>query len=175
MSKKLFAVLTAMALMTALVAALMIGCGKTPQTTQTTATTDSVGTTQDAEQGGENVQVSVGVDERPVDETTGSATQETTGKKPVENTPDTTESQQTPTVEPVLPSGGPNLELTYEQYLNMSGAEQTEYFNSFGEGDQGALAFIAWFDKAKEEYQKENQAIIATGDGSLNLEDYINP
>lgn len=182
MNKKLFAVFAAMALMTALVAAVMIGCGreKTPAangsgTSAGTSAGVSDGTTEGQQieyvavtlESGENsetILIGGGVSADRPDDTSTQEPKPT--EKPVEN-----ESG----FDPILPSGKPDLSVTYEQYLAMSGAEQTAYFKAFGEGDEGALAFVAWFDKAKEAWTKENQAIIATGDGNLDLNDYTTP
>ena len=69
---------------------------------------------------------------------------------------------------PTTPTG-PDLSLTYEEYLAMTGSQQQAYYNTF----ESVRAFVEWFDAAKAEYKKQNQAIEVTG-SSINLEDYIN-
>ena len=53
--------------------------------------------------------------------------------------------------------------------LAMTGSQQQAYYDSF----KSLRAFVDWFDAAKAEYKKQNQAIEVTG-SSINLEDYIN-
>lgn len=69
-----------------------------------------------------------------------------------------------PTVEDAEDDG----EVTYEEYIAMSGAEQQKYLESF----DSIEAFFAWYNAAKEKYDKENPS-IEIGDGSINMEDII--
>ncbi len=69
-----------------------------------------------------------------------------------------------------LPSGsGPSKEITYEEYMAMSGAEQQEYMMSFSSIE----AFFEWFNAAKAKYDAEHPSIEIGGDGSIDLGDII--
>lgn len=186
MNKKIFAVFAAMAILTALVAAVMIGCGREKAPAATTAANGSgtsAGTSAGASDGAtEDLQIDyVAVTLEPGENSEtiligGGVSAERPDDTPTQSQKPTEKPVETkPGFNPILPSGKPDLSVTYEQYLAMSGGEQTAYFNAFGKGDEGALAFVAWFDKAKEAWVKENQSIIATGDGNLDLNDYIKP
>ena len=76
-----------------------------------------------------------------------------------------TQNQQ-PTEVPTLPPAG--TKLTYAQYLAMTTSQQQEYFKSFDTVD----AFYEWLEEAEAEYEKNQNTV--TGDGTLDLNDYIN-
>ena len=59
--------------------------------------------------------------------------------------------------------------LTYEQFQAMTGAEQFAYQSSFADLD----AFFAWYNAAKETYEKENPSIEIGGDGVVDMEDLL--
>ena len=73
-------------------------------------------------------------------------------------------SSSRPSVEDVESDG----EVTYEEYIAMSGTEQQKYLESF----ESIEAFFEWYNAAKEKYDKENPS-IEIGDGSINMEDII--
>lgn len=60
---------------------------------------------------------------------------------------------------------------TWEQYLNMSTAEKQAFDISFGLDEAGRVAFFAWRDAAKAEYEKTHSNV--TGDGNVNIEDFM--
>ena len=73
-----------------------------------------------------------------------------------------------PSISP-SPSVEPEVEKTeYEQYMDMTGAEQQKIFESF----ENPRDFFEWYNNAKAEYDSKNESIIIDG-GSINLEDYI--
>ena len=55
--------------------------------------------------------------------------------------------------------------LTYEQYNALSAAEQEEYFNSFETVDD----FFAWYNKAKQEYENNQNYIEIGGNQDINI------
>ena len=80
--------------------------------------------------------------------------------------PDVTEA---PTEEPETDAPVNTGKITYEDYLNMSGAEQQEFIMSFGD----PAAFFAWLEAAKAEYEANNPS-IDIGDGSdIDIGDLI--
>lgn len=195
MNKKLFVTLCAMSLLTALLAFVLIGCRSNTDPGSNTSgqsaageSTDEFGTvivpigTTDENGNQETLVIGAGAEPtRDVDDSNGQNTQKTptgtTSDTPAGTTSGDPDTPGTGTDTPGssdTSADGPNLELTYEEYLNMTGDQQTAHYNSFGEGVEGMMAFIAWFDSAKAEYQEQNQGIEATGDGSLDLGDYVN-
>lgn len=97
-------------------------------------------------------------------------------EKPAEDKDDKDDHKPkaTPTVAPsATPSPTPTPEAEekteYEKYIDLSGAEQQKIFESY----ENPQDFFDWYNAAKKEYDDKNQAIIV-GDGSINLEDYIN-
>lgn len=85
---------------------------------------------------------------------------------PNATTPSTVPTEQTepPTVA-VRPDG-----LNYENYMAMSAQEQQRFFDDNFKDDP--IAFAQWFQRIKQEYEKENPPIIVTG--PINMEDYLN-
>ena len=67
------------------------------------------------------------------------------------------------------PEGGINY-VSYEEYNNMTPAEQLAYYNQFPSME----AFVQWYNEAKAEYDKEHGA-IDVGDGNIDLGDITNP
>ena len=72
-------------------------------------------------------------------------------------------------------SSGPSLddatsdgEVTYEEYIAMSGEEQQKYMNSFSSIE----AFFEWYNAAKAKYDAEHPS-IEIGDGEIDLGDII--
>ena len=55
--------------------------------------------------------------------------------------------------------------LTYEQYNELSAAEQEEYFYSFNTVED----FFAWYNKVKEEYEKNQEYTEIDGDGNISI------
>ena len=62
-----------------------------------------------------------------------------------------------------------NQTLTYAQYLALSTSEQQAYFESFASVD----AFYEWLETAEKEYEESIKNDSVTGDGTLDLGDYI--
>lgn len=69
------------------------------------------------------------------------------------------------------PQTGSGLNLTYEEYMRLSGSQQQELFDKYFADDP--TAFAAWFAKIKAEYDDQRQEVEATG--PIDLEDYLNP
>lgn len=67
------------------------------------------------------------------------------------------------------PEGGISY-VSYEEYNNMTPAEQLAYYNQFPSME----AFVQWYNEAKAEYDREHGA-IDVGDGDIDLGDIINP
>lgn len=67
------------------------------------------------------------------------------------------------------PEGGITY-VSYEEYNNMTPAEQVAYYNQF----PSIEAFVQWYNEAKAEYDKEHGA-IDVGDGDIDLGDIIKP
>lgn len=61
-------------------------------------------------------------------------------------------------------------ELTYEEYLEMTPEEQQAYYLSYEKPED----FFAWLNKAKEEYEANQNDIEIGGDGSIDIGDIIN-
>lgn len=74
---------------------------------------------------------------------------------------DGTEPEE-PTVEATVPDVAPE-EMTYEAFIALTPAEQRLYQESFDDLD----AFFAWYNAAKEKYEKENPPIDI--DGPIDL------
>lgn len=72
-----------------------------------------------------------------------------------------------PSISPA-PTEKPIEELGYEEYMDMSGAQQQEIFEKFESPDE----FFEWYNAAKEKYDEENKGIIVDG-GEIDLEDYL--
>ena len=76
----------------------------------------------------------------------------------------------TPTTQPteptefVLPSPE---ECTYEQYMNMTGDQQEQFFNQFN-GD--FAAFFDWLDKAKAESDANSDDIVVGPDTTIDMD-----
>lgn len=60
--------------------------------------------------------------------------------------------------------------VSYEEYNNMTPAEQVAYYNQFPSME----AFVQWYNEAKAEYDREHGA-IDVGDGDIDLGDITNP
>ena len=96
----------------------------------------------------------------------GSSTPET---QPGNSTPETQPGNTTPETKPNNPSEGSDTLMTYEQFQAMTGAEQFAYQSSFADLD----AFFAWYNAAKEAYDKENPSIEIGGNGSVDMDDLL--
>ncbi len=68
--------------------------------------------------------------------------------------------------QPATPPGGV---CTYEEYQNMTDAEQKAYRNSF----PSISDYFAWLGAAMEEYENSQNKVEIGGDGSVDLGDYI--
>lgn len=60
--------------------------------------------------------------------------------------------------------------VTYEEYLAMTGAEQTAFYNSFDSQND----FFKWYNAAKKAYDSNENNIIIGGDNSVDLGDILN-
>lgn len=88
--------------------------------------------------------------------------------KPQETKPQATKPQETkpqettpPETVPVKPDG---TKVSFEQYNNMSSADQQAFFESFENVD----AYLAWYDAALKEYENSKNVIEIAG-GSVDL------
>lgn len=61
--------------------------------------------------------------------------------------------------------GESGLKYTYKEYVKLTHAQQEAYMKSF----ESIEAFFDWYEKAKEEYEKNNPP-IDVGDGNIDLE-----
>lgn len=134
-----------------------------------------------------------------VDQVEAESTEQTTESIPEESTDSTKETTQTPTegtkpaetakpteitkpaettkpteatdvTESTNPAGGnADSKVTYVDYVNMSSPEQSAFRDSF----DSTGAFIKWYNAAKDVYESQNSE-IEVGDGSLNLDDFMN-
>ena len=90
-----------------------------------------------------------------------------------ETLPEPTEVPSQPT-EPIQstipPTEEPSQQLTYEEYLALTPAEQQLYFLSF----PTPADYIAWYNSAKEAYEAQKDDIVIEGDGNVNIGDIIN-
>ena len=59
--------------------------------------------------------------------------------------------------------------MKLEDYKAMTTAQQQAYFNSFASVD----AFYEWLDAAEADYEERHKNDTVTGDGTLDLGDYI--
>lgn len=57
------------------------------------------------------------------------------------------------------------VKYTYKEYVKLTPAQQDAYIKSF----ESIKAFFDWYEKAKEEYEKNNPP-IDVGDGNIDLE-----
>ena len=87
------------------------------------------------------------------------------GNQQPETTPPTTKPGTTD------PIPDDTLSMNYQQFMKLSGSEQQELFDKHFADDP--LAFAAWFQKIKQEYDDETPEIIATG--PIDIGDYITP
>lgn len=63
-----------------------------------------------------------------------------------------------------------NPQLTYEQYMALSGDKQQELFDRYFADDP--LTFAVWFQQIKKKYDEENPEVIVTG--PIDFGDIIN-
>ncbi len=61
-------------------------------------------------------------------------------------------------------NSGSGSNTTYEEYEAMSGTEQTMFYYSFADADE----FLDWYNKAKAEYEAEQEKIYVGMDGVVN-------
>lgn len=87
--------------------------------------------------------------------------------KSEDSTENENKTEETPEVSET-PSVSDKEKTEYEKYMEMSGEEQQKIFESYKKPED----FFAWYNAAKAEYDKQNQAVVVEG-GSINLEDYI--
>ena len=90
---------------------------------------------------------------------------------PVDTRPPQTEPSSTEPTKPTEPAQTepmevPDGEIDYEAFIAMTPAQQRAYMESFESID----AFFAWYNAAKEAYEKDHPA-IDVGDGVIDLED----
>ena len=101
-----------------------------------------------------------------------SATQPQEATQPQQETVPATQPEETPT-KPNTQGDAPgySLSMSYQQYMNLSSAQQQAFFDTHFADDP--LGFAEWFRKTKEAYEDETPEIIATG--PVDIGDYINP
>lgn len=141
----------------ALAAALMCTVGCTAEKTPEEKTTEA---TQPADPTGKPI-ISDAVEEW---DTPGDQDTSNRPTQPGESQPTT--QPTTPTQPTEQPTAGDKL--TYEQYMAMPTSQQEAYFRSFPTVE----AFYEWLEAAEAEYEKNQNTV--TGDGKLDLNDYIN-
>lgn len=93
--------------------------------------------------------------------------QQTGNQQPGNQTGNETPGTQTGNQPGDQPTG--NQTLTYAQYLALTTSEQQAYFESFASVD----AFYEWLEIAEKEYEESMKNDSVTGDGTLDLGDYI--
>ena len=117
----------------------------TEETTETTTQQTTVPTTEATEPSQETEPAGANDEETKPVET-----------KPAETEPEETEPEETGSGN----QGGSNpWNLTYEEYQNMSAAEQRAQMEAFGSIDE----FFAWYDAAKKKHEAENPDIEVGG------------
>ena len=87
---------------------------------------------------------------------------------PIPNPTPTSTPDATPTP---TPDGSQDVDfenMTYEIYSKLPAEIQEQYFRTY----EDPMAFIQWYSKSKEEYDRQH--ITVEGDGSIDLGDYIN-
>ena len=89
------------------------------------------------------------------------------GTTAVTTQPATQPTETTPVTESTQP-GGEEL-LTWQQYQALSNEDKQAYYKTFATAEE----FYRWKDKAQQEYAQQNKDNTVTGDGSLNLGDYM--
>lgn len=115
-----------------------------------TGNTDNTGNSGGSNNGGSNT-------EKPAQ------SGDETAAEPKPTEPKPTESGATE------PEGGIHY-VSYEEYNNMTPAEQVAYYNQFPSME----AFVQWYNEAKAKYDEEHGA-IDVGDGNIDLGDITNP
>ena len=159
----------------------LTACGKKPVANPNPGTTNQpLDTTNPGDTGGDSTQgteATQGATESQGGVSTGS------GRPDIESDTDVgsgrgegssaSQQQTTPAVtDPTtgtLPDEG--LTLNYQQDMDLDDAEQQKLFDKYFSDDP--LAFAAWFQKIKAEYEDGKVEIEATG--PVDLEDYIKP
>ena len=81
--------------------------------------------------------------------------------------PTTQPTETTPVTENTQP--GEKELLTWQQYQALSNEDKQTYYKTFATVEE----FYRWKDKAQQEYAQQNKDNVVTGDGSLNLGDYM--
>lgn len=79
---------------------------------------------------------------------------------------ESTEPEQTQPTEPVTTQPDDH-EIGYAEFMAMSPADQRKFQESFGQDEASLDAFFAWYNAAKEKYEKENPP-IDVGNGTID-------
>ena len=158
----------------------LTACGKKPVANPNPGTTNQpLDTTNPGDTGGDSTQgteATQGATESQGGVSTGS------GRPDIESDTDvgsgrgegsSSSQQQTspPVTNPTETVPDQGLTLNYQQYMALSNTAQQELYNQYFSDDP--LAFAAWFQKIKAEYEDGKVEIEATG--PVDLEDYIKP
>ena len=158
MSKKIFAILMA----GAIVSAMFVGCGKKNPSSATEPhpddqtqngtqeATDPTQTTQYVGPDSTTPTVSAGVEEWEEESSTGTTTTQ-------------------PTTPPPATEQNPEGLLAYEIYLSWPTSKQQQFFRSFADPD----AFFVWLEDAEAEYEEKQKGNAVTGGGSIDLKNHI--
>lgn len=88
--------------------------------------------------------------------------------KPVATKPQVTNPPETKPAE-TLPANPEKTSLTFDQYQNLSSADQQAYFESFDTME----AFLAWYDAAMKEYE-ESKNVVEIAGGAVDLGELMN-
>jgi len=171
-----------------LLAAVMVlcvcGCQEAVKPTDETTTGPSLETTepvlQDSIFDNDNVHATNPVDDTtaPQDATDPSQSTESTentqgsqGTEGTENTEGTEPTEATEPAESTQPSETPDDGVVdYEDFIAMTPAQQRAFQESFGQGEAGLDAFFAWYNAAKEAYEKEHPPIHIGGNGVIDMD-----
>ena len=158
--KQLLALVLALAL-------LMAGCGKREEvldntTGATNATEESAAATT-----GSAVEDSDFDGETQPTETEGQ-TEPTENTEPAETAAPTEAAKPEPSAPTVAPTPPPAKDLKYDEFHNLSAAEQQAFIESFNNLD----LFFAWYNQAKDAYEAANPP-IDVGDGNVDMGDLI--
>ena len=97
---------------------------------------------------------------------TSSASSQPTGTSSVPSSSASVPATQ-PSTQATQPSSAPKdpVKMDYQTFQSMTGAEQRAFQDSF----ESIEAFFAWYNAAKEAYEKENPPIEVGGDGVVTL------
>ena len=153
--------ITLVCLLSALLAALALGCDQPADPTQPS---DLQITTGPQDTAGQDTTTAPEETTAPQDDTT--APEETTGPQADTTGPRGPEDYDN-TGENIGTGEGTGMtgETEYERYMNSSAEDQEKFYNSFSSPTE----FFAWFNKAKQEYEDSRNTTEVNGDTNVDL------